>query len=90
MVLAQGVKKEKEPTLKLFLPSGLQKSTSQDREGWRINMGGTKQKVTNKGITVPSHSGIKAISGDPRRSIVSHSYFPCHIFLLRLDDDLLN
>lgn len=49
-----------------------------------------KTKSNQRVCYCPFTRGIKAIAGDPRRSIGSHSCFPCHIFLLRLDDDLLN
>ena len=47
----RGRKKRTHPNL--FLPSGLQKSASQDAEGWRINTKGTRQKVTNRHLLLP-------------------------------------
>lgn len=78
------VKKEKEPTLNRFLPSGLQKSPSQGGEGWRtlINMR-TQQKVTEEYRPVPSHSEIKAVPADPEQEHgPSTPIFPAQFFHL--------
>lgn len=51
----------------LFLCSSLPEPTSQDREGWTIDMTGTKQKVTKNYIIVPSHPAIKVVPDNPEK-----------------------
>ncbi|GAB5567297.1 maestro heat-like repeat-containing protein family member 2B isoform X2 [Prionailurus iriomotensis] len=49
------------------LRSSLPEPTSQDREGWTIDMTGTKQKVTKNYIIVPSHPAIKFVPDNPEK-----------------------
>lgn len=52
---------------------------SQDREAWRINMTGTKQKVINGYIIVTSHPGIKVV---PEGTLSVTPIFPFFPFRL--------